>query len=138
MSQNTEQTEFWGRYLNDNHAATRLRTDEPGFLFSRNCRLLLIFNGIRSQPHGTDANRRGGESAAHRAIAQAGRYNIANPSQVRIYLDLEGWRLAPGFLEGWWQVMYASPYAGAGGLYGRGAEQALPRQDSHLRDLSRR
>lgn len=135
------QPEFWGRYLNDNHPDSRLRPDEPSYLFSRNCRLLLLFNGIRTQPHGQDRDRSGGENAAHRAIAEARRYNIANPSQVRIYLDLEDYSVTAGFLEGWWNVMYASPYAGAGGLYGRGAEQAVPRRGSrgsHLRDFSRR
>ena len=131
--------EFWGRYLNDNHAETRLRPDEPQYLFhpDRNCRLALVFNGIRSQPHGPDASRRGGESAARRAIAQAGQYNITDPSQVRIYLDLEGWTVTPDFLEGWWSVMHASQYAGAGGLYGRGAETRL-RRGSYLRDLDHR
>lgn len=129
--------EFWGRYLNDNHPQTRLRPDEPQYLFDRECRLALVFNGIRSQPHGPDASRTGGEAAARRAIVQAGQYNITVPSQVRIYLDLEGWTVTPDFLEGWWSVMHASQYAGAGGIYGRGAETQL-RQDGYLRDLNQR
>lgn len=131
--------EFWGRYLNDNHPQTRLRPDEPQYLFDRGCRLALVFNGIRRQPPVAERTRQAGESAAQRAILQANQYNIQSPSQVRIYLDLEGWTVSPDFLEGWWAVMHASQYAGAGGLYGRGAETRLRRGGrSHLRDLNHR
>ncbi len=131
--------EFWGRYLNDNHPQSRLRPDEPQYLFDRDCRLALVFNGIRTQPPAAERSRQAGVSAAERAILQANQYNIQFPSRVRIYLDLEGWTVTPDFLEGWWAVMHASQYAGAGGLYGRGAETRLRhRSRSHLRDHSHR
>ncbi|RMF83964.1 MAG: DUF1906 domain-containing protein [Nitrospinota bacterium] len=127
--------EFWGRYLNDNHPPSRLRPDEPEYLFTRGCRLLLVYNGIRRQPSPGRRGRREGEKAARNAIRLARGYHV--PQGVRIYLDLEGWFVQPEFLEGWWDVMYDSPYAGAGGIYGRGAE-VRRRRRSPMPDLRRR
>lgn len=128
---------FWGRYLN-NGLPSGLRPGEADFIFARSegrCRVALVYNGVRGEPAGAAAGRAGGEAASREAVTLAIAQGV--PTYARIYLDLEGWRVAPEFLEGWWDGMSASPYAGAGGIYGRGAEvRPLPR--SHMPDLSRR
>jgi hypothetical protein len=110
---------FWGRYLNRG-LPNRLQPDEPAFLFARRCRLVLVYNGVRGAP-GLAARRSLGEQAAAEAVQQASTYGLRG-GNVRIYLDLEGWRASPAFLEGWSSVMHTSAFAGAGGFYGRGAE----------------
>ncbi len=129
--------DFWGRYLN-NGLRSALQPGEAAFIFAQGegrCRIALVYNGIRGEPAGAAAGRAGGEAAAREAVALAIAQGV--PTYVRIYLDLEGWRVEPEFLEGWWDGMSASSYAGAGGIYGRGAE-VVPRPRSHMPDLSRR
>ena len=43
----------------------------------------------------------------------------------------------PDLLEGWWDTKHASQYAGAGGIYGRGAE-VRTRRRSYMPNLDRR
>lgn len=128
---------FWGRYLNAN-MRSRLQAPEKDWLFRHSdgqCRIALVYNGIRGQPEGRAAGRPGGVAAAQEAIRLAGQLGV--PAGVRIYLDLEGWPVRPELLEGWWDTMHASQYAGAGGIYGRGAEVRV-RPRSYMPDLSRR
>ncbi len=114
--------DFWGRYLNGNEI--RLTPGEADFIFRQSggrCRILLVYTGIRD---GHRERRQDGVHAANQAIQRADALGV--PSGVRIYADLEGWRVGREWILGWWETMYQSRFAGSGGLYGRAAE--LPRR----------
>lgn len=132
-----QEPRFWGRYLNAS-LGSRLQPGEKDFIFERSngrCRIALIYNGIRERPQRGAAGRARGIAAAQEAIRLARQNRV--PANVRIYLDLEGWPVNPELLEGWWDTIHGSHYAGAGGLYGRGAE-VRTRRRSHMPDLTRR
>jgi hypothetical protein len=105
---------FWGRYLNRGESG--LLDEEPGFLHSKGCRLVPIYNGPSvHRVTGYDNGRRAADAAA-----EAARTNHI-PAGVRIYADLEGRNHDTEWFRGWCTSMYASPYPGFGGLYGDAA-----------------
>lgn len=126
--------EFWGRYINwgeTSHAAgKRLRSEEIRYIFQRsarggtNCKILIIYNGIRGQGGCQTRGRQGyhtGWMDAWKACAYA--RNIGVPAGVRIYGNIEGrWLVSRDWLRGWWDFMDRTEFAGLGGLYGRPAE----------------
>ena len=124
-----EPPQFWGRYIGTR--GTQIRPAEVQFLHQRTCKILLVFNGLRNatRVHFADHSQAGdrrarayGEAAARRAINSAngfGAHGTPVPDGVRIYADLEDWRVHREWLQGWFEVMHNSRFAGAGGLYGR-------------------
>jgi hypothetical protein len=108
--------------LND-RLGNRLGDDEPHELHRLSggrCRILPVYNGIRSAPRGAAAGLGGGRQAARETLRLARERSI--PVHVRLYVDLEGWIVRPEWLLGFWGVMANSEYVGMGGIYGRGAE----------------
>jgi hypothetical protein len=121
--------DFWGRYLNPQghrREATRLRSAEKDFIFSasgNHCKILLVYNGISADTCRVRGDRgyRNGFHQAQTAIWSA--RSLSVPSGVRLYANIEGpWRISPNWIQGWWDAMALSEYAGLGGIYGRGAE----------------
>lgn len=123
--------EFWGRYIG--FAPSQVRPNELEFVERKarehggtGCRIGIVYNGVRERDapnqRGEGAYRSGREHG-ERAVGIA--KQLAIPANVRIYCDLEGWRANPDWIRGWWGALYVSPYAGMGGLYGRGAECTL-------------
>lgn len=123
-----ERPQFWGRYLGP---PGEIQPQEVRYLHGQGCRILLVYHGPRHAErvnhldNSAVANRRAyhfGESAARRAIqrtevlAQGG---TRVPDGVRIYADLEAYRVHPNWFLGWFDVMSQSRFAGAGGIYGR-------------------
>lgn len=124
-----EPPRFWGRFFGSD--GTQVRPDEIRYLHQRNCRVLLVYNGVRNarrinQAANTPAANRTayghGKRAARFAIRRVeafAQHDLAVPSSVRIYADLEDYRVHPNWLLGWFDTMQISRFAGAGGLYGR-------------------
>jgi hypothetical protein len=107
---------FWGRYLTPGR--NQLHPDERDYLGQRGCRILPIYNVPRASLAGATAEA-AGRQAANDACTLARSFGI--PSGVRIYADLERWRVDPAWFRGWCATMYASEYAGMGGVYGNPA-----------------
>ncbi len=105
---------FWGRYIGGNYALT---SGEVSYLHdpSRNCKILLIYNGATAASvSGTETD---GENDANAAIAAAQALSV--PAGVCIFADIEaGWNPSSAWIEGWSNVMFNSDYRGAGGIYG--------------------
>ncbi|NNG03052.1 MAG: hypothetical protein HKM95_03005 [Inquilinus sp.] len=122
--------DFWCRYIGGGNS--ELQPDEVPFLRDRNCKILIVFNGRRdARAVDADSNRprdrqrafQFGRDAAQRAIDRAdnrtGALGVRVPDGVRIYADLEDWRVHPEWIRGWFDRMRTARFAGAGGIYGR-------------------
>lgn len=119
---------FWGRYLNrgDHRDRGPLTRDEANDIFVMSggrCRILPIYNGSwRRQDRVTGPNaRHNGRRSAEEAIDLASPGNLGIPQTVRLYADLERWRVDREWFLGWMEVMYQSDYPGVGGFYGNPA-----------------
>lgn len=94
--------QFWGRYIGGfTHPEWELTLDEARYLYSKNCRILVIYRGttsgtVRTEQHGIDH--------ADRAITFASRLNV--PGGVWIYCNTEpSWRPKEKFFKGWFNRM---------------------------------
>jgi hypothetical protein len=112
---------FWGRYLKS--GPNQLSQSEVGYLRARRCRIVPIFNVSRASLSGPGALN-AGRADAQDAIVLAQQFGI--PARVRIYADLERWRVDPAWFRGWCEGMFASQYAGMGGFCGNPQVPNLP------------
>lgn len=131
--------EFWARYIGTRSGARGsppLTLTEVSFLGARGCRILLIYNRAGGSAVSGDIDD--GRHHARQAAAYAKGLGVT--WGVRLYLNVEPqYRISQEFLQGWWQVIFDSPYAGMGGMYGNptmrnittsysAAQTALPAQ----------
>ena len=122
---NVEVPAFWGRYLNEgsHQRLGPLTGAEAQDIFSMSggrCRILPIYNGDwrrESMVTGPRA-RDNGRASAKQAILLASTMNPRIPPTVRLYADLERWRVDSEWFLGWMEVMHRSEYPGIGGFYG--------------------
>ena len=116
---------FWGRYLNEGNdpdlgPLTGAEAQEIFSMSDGRCRILPIYNGVwrrRDKLTGPHA-RSNGRASAKQAISMASGMNPRIPPTVRLYADLERWRVSREWFIGWMEVMQASEYPGIGGFYG--------------------
>jgi hypothetical protein len=116
---------FWGRYIGSPDDSFNLKLSEAAYLGSKNCRVLLIYNGENrgtvNEPDPVKA-RQNGVNAANNAIARA--RDLAVPEvavpqvgKIWIYCNIEpAWSPTKDFFIGWLQTMQASGYGA--GVYG--------------------
>ncbi len=119
---------FWGRYIGGNFSLT---SDEIAFLHhpSRQCKILLVYNGTNQQPLNTFA-----QGLAHANAAIDAAQTLGAPPGVLIWVDIEEAQTPSSeFLQGWSQRMFTSTYAAAGGIYAatRSANFNPPNCDAH-------
>ncbi|HLV97822.1 MAG TPA: glycoside hydrolase domain-containing protein [Ktedonobacterales bacterium] len=116
IAQQVKPPQYWGRYIGGKDLLT---PEEIIFLFSKGCRILVIYND--ATPSG---DHQGGVADAQRAISAA--EALGAPTGVSIYADIEtGVYANPDWLLGWWETMGASRYANPGGFYcNTGADNA--------------
>jgi hypothetical protein len=113
--------EFWGRYIGNKK--DEVSRHEVDYLFKQSkgkCRLLMIYNGADEKSVGGDENA--GALDARKAIQAATKVGV--PPGVMIWCDIEGkWPPSEKWFLGWWKTMWASDYAGMGGIYCRANSQ---------------
>ncbi len=102
---------FWGRYIGGLYSLT---SQEITFLHSKNCKILLIYNG--TSPGSVGGTYQDGVTDGNNAINAANA--LVAPAGIVIAADIEGeWTPTPAWIEGWSDTLYRSDYMGAGGLY---------------------
>ena len=113
--------DFWGRYIGGSY---KLTEEEVGYISHASkgkCRILVIYNGAHNAKTSTQGGKAEGLHDAQKAVAAATKLGV--PPGTMIFCDIEpGWKCTADWFRGWWEGMYASLYAGAGGMY----ENPLP------------
>jgi hypothetical protein len=103
---------FWGRYIGGRYSLTPA---EAGFLHSRDCRILLVYNGTLNNPSSIQGGLAEGTADAQKAILAA--QTLATPPNVCIFADIEtGWPLTVDWCRGWAIAVQQSGYKA--GFYG--------------------
>ena len=116
---------FWGRYIG-REGGGNLDRGEATFLHNHTCKILIVYAGTTALTVGT---RRDGSDHAARAIGIA--HGLDVPGGVWIYANTErAWSPTADFFAGWAEAMRASPYGGAGGVYGDTG--TAPEQAAHF------
>lgn len=106
--------EFWGRYIGSVTTSYNLTSSEAQYLHSKNCRILLTYNGHTGKPVASLAD---GQEAATTAIARARALAVPENGTVWIYCDIEpGQSPTAAFFTGWFETVESSGYRG--GVYG--------------------
>lgn len=117
--------EFWARYLNETTSRTmapltKEESRQIAIASESTCRILPIYNGrFRNGDRGDltgSAARENGRKTAENAAKLATDLEI--PHSVRLFVDLERWRVSEDWFLGWFDQMCNEPYVGGGGIYG--------------------
>ncbi len=103
---------FWGRYIGGRYSLTPA---EVGFLHSRGCRILVVYNDTLNNPSSVQGGLAEGTADAQKAVQAA--QTLAVPLNVCIFADIEtGWPVSADWCKGWATGVKQSGYKA--GFYG--------------------
>jgi len=110
------QPEFWGRYIGSTpHTEYNLTLGEVQYLSSRNCKILLIYNGHTNLSVSSTSD---GQIAATNAITSARQVAAPEDGTVWLYCDIEpGQSPTRAFFTAWFLTIQSTSGYGAG-VYG--------------------